>query len=98
MTTKNIIIVYMIDVYSQYVMYVTYLHSVAPYFKNCISETDLNELNIEIIRNTLYKVHEYVYIYLLMKWYTITFYVYTLYILFYPRRHILKIFTNSVRK
>ena len=27
-----------------------------PYFKNCISETDLDELNIEIIRNALYKV------------------------------------------
>ena len=29
----------------------------APYFKSCISQTDLDELNIEIIRNQLYKVH-----------------------------------------
>ncbi|XP_003384589.1 PREDICTED: V-type proton ATPase subunit d-like [Amphimedon queenslandica] len=28
-----------------------------PYFKNCITETDLNELNIEIIRNALYKAY-----------------------------------------
>lgn len=27
----------------------------APYFMNCVSEEDLNELNIEIIRSTLYK-------------------------------------------
>ena len=27
-----------------------------PYLKNCITETDLDELNIEIIRNALYKV------------------------------------------
>lgn len=27
----------------------------APYFLNCISEQDLDEMNIEIIRNTLYK-------------------------------------------
>ena len=32
-----------------------YLFS-APYFIDCISEQDLDELNIEIIRNTLYKV------------------------------------------
>ncbi|TGZ75041.1 hypothetical protein CRM22_000609 [Opisthorchis felineus] len=29
----------------------------APYFINCISEQDLDELNIEIIRNTLYKAY-----------------------------------------
>ena len=29
----------------------------AAYFKSCISQTDLDELNIEIIRNALYKVH-----------------------------------------
>ncbi|KAA0198435.1 Vacuolar H ATPase [Fasciolopsis buskii] len=29
----------------------------APYFIDCISEQDLNELNIEIIRNTLYKAY-----------------------------------------
>ncbi|KAL7678383.1 hypothetical protein ACOME3_004611 [Neoechinorhynchus agilis] len=29
----------------------------APYFINCISEKDLDELNIEIIRNTLYKAY-----------------------------------------
>ena len=28
----------------------------APYFTECISEQDLNEMNIEIIRNTLYRV------------------------------------------
>jgi len=27
----------------------------APYFQNCLSEEDLDEMNIEIIRNTLYK-------------------------------------------
>ncbi len=30
--------------------------SIAPYFKSCISQTDLDELHIEIIRNALYKV------------------------------------------
>ncbi|KAG5513282.1 hypothetical protein PMAC_001653 [Pneumocystis sp. 'macacae'] len=29
----------------------------APYFKGCLSAIDLNELNIEIIRNTLYKAY-----------------------------------------
>nr|CAB3224624.1 V-type proton ATPase subunit d-like [Phallusia mammillata] len=29
----------------------------APFFKECISEEDLNEMNIEIIRNTLYKAY-----------------------------------------
>ncbi|KAL3306938.1 hypothetical protein Ciccas_014563, partial [Cichlidogyrus casuarinus] len=29
----------------------------APYFNDCISEADLDELNIEIIRNTLYKAY-----------------------------------------
>lgn len=28
---------------------------IAPYFANCLSAQDLDELNIEIIRNTLYK-------------------------------------------
>ena len=28
----------------------------APYFIDCINERDLDEMNIEIIRNTLYKV------------------------------------------
>ena len=28
----------------------------APFFVECISEQDLDEMNIEIIRNTLYKV------------------------------------------
>ena len=33
---------------------------IAPYFIDCISEQDLDEMNIEIIRNTLYKVkHNY---------------------------------------
>ena len=29
----------------------------APYFQECLSEEDLNELNIEIIRNTLYRAY-----------------------------------------
>ena len=29
---------------------------VGPYFKHCVTETDLDEVNIEVIRNTLYKV------------------------------------------
>ena len=28
---------------------------VAPFFESCINEQDLDEMNIEIIRNTLYK-------------------------------------------
>ena len=30
----------------------------APYFHECLSEEDLDEMNIEIIRNTLYKVRD----------------------------------------
>jgi V-type H+-transporting ATPase subunit d len=30
---------------------------VAPYFRDCLSATDLDELNIEIIRNTVYKAY-----------------------------------------
>lgn len=29
----------------------------APFFVDCISEQDLDEMNIEIIRNTLYKAY-----------------------------------------
>jgi len=29
----------------------------APYFQNCLSQEDLNEMNIEILRNTLYKAY-----------------------------------------
>lgn len=29
----------------------------AAFFQDCISEQDLDEMNIEIIRNTLYKVN-----------------------------------------
>ncbi|KAF9013288.1 V0 complex, c/d subunit of ATPase [Cyathus striatus] len=29
----------------------------APYFRNCLSATDLDDLNIEIIRNTVYKAY-----------------------------------------
>ena len=29
----------------------------APFFVDCIGEQDLNEMNIEIIRNTLYKAY-----------------------------------------
>ena len=32
-------------------------HVSAPYFRDCISAADLDELNIEIIRNTLYKAY-----------------------------------------
>lgn len=32
------------------------LPSSAAFFQDCISEQDLDEMNIEIIRNTLYKV------------------------------------------
>lgn len=34
------------------------LLSAAAFFQDCISEQDLDEMNIEIIRNTLYKVEE----------------------------------------
>ena len=30
---------------------------IAPYFANCLSANDLDEMNIEIIRNTLYKAY-----------------------------------------
>ena len=30
---------------------------VAPFFEECINEQDLDEMNIEIIRNTLYKAY-----------------------------------------
>ena len=29
----------------------------APYFIDCISEADLDEMNVEIIRNTLYRAY-----------------------------------------
>jgi vacuolar-type H+-ATPase subunit C/Vma6 len=29
----------------------------APYFVDCINEQDLDEMNVEIIRNTLYKAY-----------------------------------------
>jgi len=29
----------------------------APYFKECVSEQDLDEIHIEIIRNTLFKTY-----------------------------------------
>jgi vacuolar-type H+-ATPase subunit C/Vma6 len=32
-------------------------HVLAPFFVDCISEQDLDEMNIEIIRNTLYKAY-----------------------------------------
>ena len=31
------------------------IFSAAPFFESCINEQDLDEMNIEIIRNTLYK-------------------------------------------
>jgi V-type H+-transporting ATPase subunit d len=30
---------------------------IAPYFEKCLSAHDLDEMNIEIIRNTLYKAY-----------------------------------------
>lgn len=33
------------------------LYFLAPFFVDCISEQDLDEMNIEIIRNTLYKAY-----------------------------------------
>ena len=33
----------------------SYLYLLAPFFSDCISEQDLDEMNIEIIRNSLYK-------------------------------------------
>lgn len=33
-----------------------FFFSIAAFFQDCISEQDLDEMNIEIIRNTLYKV------------------------------------------
>ena len=32
-------------------------HPLAPYFRDCLSASDLDDLNIEIIRNTLYKAY-----------------------------------------
>lgn len=29
----------------------------APFFQDCISEADLDEMNVELIRNTLYKAY-----------------------------------------
>lgn len=40
---------------------------VANYFMDGISEQDLNEMNIEILRNTLYKV-EYFFLFVLENW------------------------------
>jgi V-type H+-transporting ATPase subunit d len=34
-----------------------FLLTLAPYFKECLSAAELDELNIEIIRNTLYKAY-----------------------------------------
>jgi len=45
----------------QYFVYFSKLHDnylfIAPFFVDCISEQDLDEMNIEIIRNTLYKAY-----------------------------------------
>jgi vacuolar-type H+-ATPase subunit C/Vma6 len=38
-------------------MFYTALSFPAPYFVDCINEQDLDELNVEIIRNTLYKAY-----------------------------------------
>ena len=37
--------------------YIFTLFFSAAYFSDCISEQDLDEMNIEIIRNTLYKAY-----------------------------------------
>lgn len=39
------------------VNFVLILSFTAPFFVDCISEQDLDEMNIEIIRNTLYKAY-----------------------------------------
>ena len=39
------------------VNYVVFFLNLAPYFLDCISEHDLDELNVEIIRSTLYKAY-----------------------------------------
>lgn len=36
---------------------IIYISLPAPFFVDCISEQDLDEMNIEIIRNTLYKAY-----------------------------------------
>lgn len=33
------------------------MDEIAPYFRDCLSATDLDDLNIEIIRNTVYKAY-----------------------------------------
>ena len=38
--------------------YLTFWFLLAPFFVECVSEQDLDEMNIEIIRNTLYKVRD----------------------------------------
>ena len=47
-----------------------FLLSSAPFFVECISEQDLDEMNIEIIRNTLYKANilfiKFIFIYLIV--------------------------------
>jgi hypothetical protein len=35
----------------------TLILSLAPFFVDCISEADLDEMNVELIRNTLYKAY-----------------------------------------
>ena len=35
----------------------SFFRFVAPFFEECINEQDLDEMNIEIIRNTLYKAY-----------------------------------------
>lgn len=34
-----------------------YIFLAAPFFQDCISEADLDEMNVELIRNTLYKAY-----------------------------------------
>jgi hypothetical protein len=45
-----------------------YFAFVAPFFVNCISEQDLDEMNVELIRNTLYKVTLSNYLLILLEW------------------------------
>ena len=35
--------------------FIMFCFCLAPFFESCINEQDLDEMNIEIIRNTLYK-------------------------------------------
>ena len=50
-----------------------YFAFVAPFFVNCISEQDLDEMNVELIRNTLYKVTLSNSLLILLEWQAVPF-------------------------